>query len=100
MRQCVNCKEEFDDSWGVCLYCSKPLVVCTEKALDMPFQKYKPRVAPSYKQDKATETAVNILLALWQVIKFVLIGLLCIIAVILGIWIVVGIFNLLFGDNN
>lgn len=99
MRKCLKCEEEFDDSWKVCLYCRKPLVEFTKKASDVSIQKYRPLAYP-YKQDKITETIVNVLIGLWQVIKFILIALLCIIAIILGLWLFFGIIKLIFGDND
>lgn len=31
MKKCLKCNKTYDDSWGVCLYCSQPLIIQNER---------------------------------------------------------------------
>ena len=99
MRKCLVCKNIFDDSWGVCLHCAKPLVAIKGGSINMVVQAHEPEMRmPTV--DEVMDDIGAALVVLAKVIGFIFLVLLCIGASILGLFLLIQFFNWIFGDNN
>ena len=99
MRKCLVCKNVFDDSWGVCLHCAKPLVAINGGSINMVVQAHKPEThMPTI--DEVMDDIGAVLVVLAKVVGFILLALLCIGLSILGIFLFFQFLNWIFGNND
>ena len=99
MRKCIICKGTFDDSWGVCLHCAKPLVAINGGSINIPVQAHEPETRMPT-ADEIMNDIGSVLAVLAKVIGFILLVVLCIGVSILGLFLLVQLFNWIFGSNN